>query len=54
MAGLLTGLLEHPNERLTSDLLYTMCRFANAAGALATTMRGGILIAEPRRRNGFD
>jgi fructokinase len=42
MAGLLTGLLEHPNEPLTSERLYTMCRFANAAGALATTMRGGI------------
>ena len=42
MAGLLTGLLEHPDEPLTSERLYTMCRFANAAGALATTMRGGI------------
>jgi len=42
MAGLLTGLLEHPDEPLTSQRLYTMCRFANAAGALATTQRGGI------------
>jgi fructokinase len=42
MAGLLTGLLEHPDEPLTSERLYTMCRFANAAGALATTKRGGI------------
>ncbi|UEM05568.1 PfkB family carbohydrate kinase [Skermanella rosea] len=42
MAGLLTGLLEHPNAPLTSDLLHAMCLFANAAGALATTQRGGI------------
>ncbi|EWY40293.1 fructokinase [Skermanella stibiiresistens SB22] len=42
MAGLLTGLLEHPNAPLTSELLHDLCRFANAAGALATTQRGGI------------
>jgi fructokinase len=42
MAGLLTGLLEHPNVPLTSELLHGLCRFANAAGALATTQRGGI------------
>ncbi|HSK40012.1 MAG TPA: PfkB family carbohydrate kinase, partial [Arenibaculum sp.] len=42
MAGLLAGLLETPSTPLTAERLHTMCRFANAAGALATTQRGAI------------
>jgi len=42
VAGLLTGLLDHTDAPLTSERLRTMCRFANAAGALATTRRGAI------------
>ena len=42
MAGLLTGLLEHPDEPLTPSGLTRMCRFANAAGALTTTSAAAI------------
>jgi len=42
VAGLLAGLLEGGDAPLTPERLYTMCRFANAAGALATTQRGAI------------
>ena len=41
MAGLLAGLLEDTGP-LTPERLTAMCRFANAAGALATTKRGAI------------
>jgi len=41
VAGLLAGLLEG-DAPLTAERLTAMCRFANAAGALATTKRGAI------------
>ncbi len=40
VAGLLVGILEHPQDYLTQ--LEPILRFANAVGALATTMRGAI------------
>ncbi len=40
MAGLLVGILEHPKDYLGN--IDPMLRFANAVGALATTMRGAI------------
>jgi len=41
VAGLLAGILEEGGP-LTPERLTAMCRFANAAGALATTKRGAI------------
>jgi fructokinase len=40
VAGLLSGVLEHPDDYL--DRLPPMLRFANAVGALTTTQRGAI------------
>lgn len=42
MAGLLTGLLETRDPVLSEASLDRICRFANAAGAIATTSRGAI------------
>ncbi len=42
MAGLLAGVLGDPESLQDSDRLKKVCRFANAVGALATTVRGGI------------
>lgn len=42
VAGLLKGLLEQPRAFSDSTLLHSICRYANAVGALATTQRGAI------------
>jgi len=42
MAGLLAAFLEDPEALHDNDRLSSVCRFANAVGALATTVRGGI------------
>jgi fructokinase len=41
VAGLLAGLLEN-DDPPTPARLHSICRFANATGALATTKRGAI------------
>ena len=42
VAGLLKGLLEHPLAVRDEALLRSICRYANAVGALTTTERGAI------------
>ncbi len=42
VAGLLKGLIEHANAATDEMRLRTICRFANAVGALTTTQRGAI------------
>jgi fructokinase len=42
VAGLLKGLLAHPDAHLDEDRLRIICRYANAVGALTTTRRGAI------------
>lgn len=42
VAALLAGILEDPATAFTPDRLRTICRFANAAGALTTTVSGAI------------
>ena len=42
VAGLLRGLLINPNALHDENELRTVCRFANAVGALTTTQRGAI------------
>lgn len=42
MAGLLKGLIDHPNAFADAKQLDAIYRYANAAGALTTTQRGAI------------
>jgi fructokinase len=42
VAGLLKGLLEHPQADESEAQLRDLCRYANAVGALTTTERGAI------------
>jgi fructokinase len=42
VAGLLKGLLEHPQADRDEGRLRDICRYANAVGALTTTRRGAI------------
>jgi fructokinase len=42
VAGLLRGLLIYPDALADENALRTVCRFANAVGALTTTQRGAI------------
>lgn len=42
VAGLLKGLIEHPGAWEHEDTLKSICRYANAVGALTTTQRGAI------------
>ena len=42
MAGLLTGVIEKPDATSNPEAVHNICRFANAAGAIATTARGAI------------
>jgi sugar/nucleoside kinase (ribokinase family) len=42
VAGLLKGLLEHPQTYRDEAQLRSICRYANAAGAITTTKRGAI------------
>lgn len=42
VAGLLKGLLDHPDAPNDEAQLRAICRYANAVGALATTQRGAI------------
>jgi len=42
VAGLLSGLLKHPDAWQEEDRMRSVCRLANAVGALTTTQRGAI------------
>jgi fructokinase len=42
VAGLLSGLADHPQAWKDEDQMKQICRYANAIGALATTRRGAI------------
>ncbi len=42
VAGLIMGLLKHPQAWTEENELRAVCRFANAVGALTTTQRGAI------------
>ena len=42
VAGLLKGLLQHPGAMDNEVMLRSICRYANAVGALTTTERGAI------------
>ncbi len=42
VAGLLFGLLQHPEDWQEESRLQAICRLANAVGALTTTERGAI------------
>jgi fructokinase len=42
VAGLIRGLLKHPEAWVDEDEIRQVCRFANAVGALTTTQRGAI------------
>ena len=42
VAGLLSGVLSHPDDWQMEPVLREICRFANAVGALTTTERGAI------------
>jgi len=42
VAGLLSGLLAHPENWHEQNVLQGICRFANAVGAITTTERGAI------------
>jgi fructokinase len=42
VAGLLKGLLEHPDADQDAVRLEEICNYANAVGALTTTERGAI------------
>lgn len=44
VAALLNGLLEHPHALEDEAQTQELCRFSNAAGALATTQRGAITV----------
>lgn len=50
VAGLLTGLLEHERAWENESTLADVLRFANAVGALATTMRGAIPALPTRKQ----
>jgi fructokinase len=42
VAGLIMGLLNHPEAWHQEETLRAVCRLANAVGALTTTKRGAI------------
>lgn len=42
VAGLLKGLIDHPQALESEGTLINICRYANAVGALTTTQRGAI------------
>ncbi|MBG0787200.1 MAG: fructokinase [Anaerolineaceae bacterium] len=42
VAGLISGLLSHPDDWHEESVLREICRFANAVGAITTTERGAI------------
>jgi fructokinase len=42
VAGLIRGLLKHPEAWEDEEAIRQVCRFANAVGALTTTQRGAI------------
>lgn len=54
VAGLLTGLHQHPNALTDEATLREICRRANAVGALTTTQRGAIpALPTTRQLNSF-
>lgn len=42
VAGLISGMLSHPDDWQEESVLREICRFANAVGAITTTERGAI------------
>jgi fructokinase len=54
VAGLLKGLVEHPQAEQDEGTLRDICRYANAVGALTTTRRGAIpALPTARQVDGF-
>ena len=50
VAGMINGLLDHPNAWYDQADLRKVCRFANAVGALTTTQRGAISALPSKRQ----